>query len=327
MEAGPPQVARDEGPYELPSRRRARTLVRVMLVVVAALVAAAFAKAGWNSRRRDRERAAWGMDQATYERVSTALQFGMPFSQDAAFQGYVDRQLEQKRAQGEKIDRAALEKSLRLSVADRGIPRLGDHDLTDYHALRKRLVFASDRACPCALDAPRCTTAEMMDGFPRLTDEELARWRLLSAKATLLEVQSAGPLPSALPEFQAGLRAIYEILDEASRGRVQQTFQNHKAATKADVCFTIRTLFTGAEKLDEAAYVRFIRALLQVGTQEVLLSDSTRMAERLKAAGVETKLEVWPGMFHAFAAGSDFIPEGRLAMKHSVKFMRQHLGA
>jgi len=66
--------------------------------------------------------------------------------------------------------------------------------------------------------------------------------------------------------------------------------------------------------------------LLQVGTQEVLLSDSTRMAERLKAAGVETKLEVWPGMFHAFAAGSDFIPEGRLAMKHSVKFMRQHLG-
>jgi acetyl esterase/lipase len=66
--------------------------------------------------------------------------------------------------------------------------------------------------------------------------------------------------------------------------------------------------------------------LLQVGTQEVLLSDSTRMAERLKAAGVETKLEVWPGMFHAFAAGSDFIPEGRLAMKHSVKFIRQHLG-
>src|SRR5260370_14584921 len=66
--------------------------------------------------------------------------------------------------------------------------------------------------------------------------------------------------------------------------------------------------------------------LLQVGTQEVLLSDSTRMADRLKAAGVEVKLEVWPGMFHAFSAGSD-IPEGRLAMKHIVKFMRQHLGA
>lgn len=67
--------------------------------------------------------------------------------------------------------------------------------------------------------------------------------------------------------------------------------------------------------------------LLQVGTQEVLLSDSTRMADRLKAAGVETKLEVWPGMLHAFAAGSDFIPEGRLAAKHTIKFIQQHLRA
>lgn len=66
--------------------------------------------------------------------------------------------------------------------------------------------------------------------------------------------------------------------------------------------------------------------LLQVGTQEVLLSDSTRMADRLKAAGVETRLEVWPGMLHAFSSGSDFIPEGRLAAKHIVKFIRQHLG-
>ena len=265
MEAGPPQVAPDEGPYELPSRSRARTLVKVMIVVVVALLVAAFARAGWNSRRRDRQRAAWGMDQATYDRVWTAVQLRMPSSEDAAFQGYVDRQLEQRRAAGEKVDRAALEESLRLAVAQRGVPRLGDQDLTDYHALRKRMVFASDRACPCALDAPRCTTAEMMDGFPRLTDEELARWGLLSSRAAILEVQSTAPLPSAVPAFQAGLQAIYDTLDQTTRGRVQQTFQNNKAATREDVCFTTRTLFTGAEKLDEAAYVRFIRAMLQLG--------------------------------------------------------------
>src|SRR5205807_3849506 len=66
--------------------------------------------------------------------------------------------------------------------------------------------------------------------------------------------------------------------------------------------------------------------LLQVGTREVLLSDSTRMADRLKAAGVETKLEIWPGMMHAFTGG-DFIPESRLATQHVVKFIRQHMGA
>ncbi len=66
--------------------------------------------------------------------------------------------------------------------------------------------------------------------------------------------------------------------------------------------------------------------LLQVGTQEVLLSDSTRMAYRLKAAGVEVKLEIWPGMFHAFTGGPDFIPDVQLAVQHVVKFIRQHLG-
>ena len=66
--------------------------------------------------------------------------------------------------------------------------------------------------------------------------------------------------------------------------------------------------------------------LLQVGTQEVLLSDSTRMADRLKAAGVETKLEIWPGMMHAFTVGFDVIPDARLAAQHVVKFIRQHLG-
>ncbi len=66
--------------------------------------------------------------------------------------------------------------------------------------------------------------------------------------------------------------------------------------------------------------------LLLVGTQEVLLSDSTRMADRLKAAGVAVKLEIWPGMFHAFPGGPDFIPEVQLATQHIAKFIRQHLG-
>jgi monoterpene epsilon-lactone hydrolase len=67
---------------------------------------------------------------------------------------------------------------------------------------------------------------------------------------------------------------------------------------------------------------------IQVGTQEVLLSDSTRMANRLKTAGVEVKLEIWPGMWHTFSAGAglDYIPEVRLAQQHMLEFIRQHLG-
>jgi epsilon-lactone hydrolase len=71
----------------------------------------------------------------------------------------------------------------------------------------------------------------------------------------------------------------------------------------------------------------FPPTLLLVGTEEALLSDSTRMADRLKAARVEVKLEIWPGMWHDFVGSPDFIPEVRLATEHIAKFIRQHLGA
>ena len=69
----------------------------------------------------------------------------------------------------------------------------------------------------------------------------------------------------------------------------------------------------------------FPPTMIHVGTQEVFLSDATRMAEKLRAAGVTVKLEVWPGMYHAFTAGPTFIPESRLAERHATKFMRQYL--
>lgn len=67
--------------------------------------------------------------------------------------------------------------------------------------------------------------------------------------------------------------------------------------------------------------------LLIVGSEEALLSDSTRMADRLKAARVEVKLEIWPGMWHDFLGSPDVIPEVRLATQHIATFIRQHVGA
>lgn len=71
----------------------------------------------------------------------------------------------------------------------------------------------------------------------------------------------------------------------------------------------------------------FPPTLLQVGTQEVLLSDSTRLADRMKAAGVAVTLEVWPGMFHGWQGVTGRLPEARLAMQHVLTFLRQQLAA
>ncbi|WP_040949114.1 alpha/beta hydrolase [Gorillibacterium massiliense] len=60
--------------------------------------------------------------------------------------------------------------------------------------------------------------------------------------------------------------------------------------------------------------------LIQVGDQEVLLSDATRLAERAQEAGVAVTLEVWEEMWCVFQMLASFLPEARQALENVGKF-------
>lgn len=64
---------------------------------------------------------------------------------------------------------------------------------------------------------------------------------------------------------------------------------------------------------------------IQVGTKEVLLDDSTGIAERARSAGVDVKLEIWKGMFHVFHLGAAFIPEARQAIANIAAFIQEQV--
>lgn len=66
--------------------------------------------------------------------------------------------------------------------------------------------------------------------------------------------------------------------------------------------------------------------LIQVGSAEVLLDDSIRLADRASAAGVNTTLEVWPEMIHVWHSFATILPEGRQAIERIAKFVRMQLG-
>jgi epsilon-lactone hydrolase len=66
--------------------------------------------------------------------------------------------------------------------------------------------------------------------------------------------------------------------------------------------------------------------LIQVGSAEVLLDDSTRLADRASAAGVNTTLEVWPEMIHVWQTFAAILPEGRQAIEGIGKFVRMQIG-
>jgi len=61
--------------------------------------------------------------------------------------------------------------------------------------------------------------------------------------------------------------------------------------------------------------------LIQVGKDEILLSDSSRFAERAEAAGNDIRLEIWEGMFHVWQFSANILPEGRQAIERIGKFL------
>jgi monoterpene epsilon-lactone hydrolase len=64
--------------------------------------------------------------------------------------------------------------------------------------------------------------------------------------------------------------------------------------------------------------------LMHVGDAEVLLDDSTRVAEKAKAAGVKVDLEVWPEMVHVWHVYAKILPEGQQAIDRIGRYVIEH---
>ena len=64
---------------------------------------------------------------------------------------------------------------------------------------------------------------------------------------------------------------------------------------------------------------------LQVGGDEALLDDSTRVAEAARAAGVEVKLDIFPEMQHVFQNGAGNVPEADDAIQRIGAWLRPKL--
>jgi acetyl esterase/lipase len=62
--------------------------------------------------------------------------------------------------------------------------------------------------------------------------------------------------------------------------------------------------------------------LVQVGSDEVLLSDSTRLVQRARAAGVMVDLDVRDDMWHVYQAFAGMMPEATIAVIEAAGFIR-----
>lgn len=62
--------------------------------------------------------------------------------------------------------------------------------------------------------------------------------------------------------------------------------------------------------------------LIQVGSHEMLLSDSVTVAEKAKQAGVKVRFTVYEGMFHVFQMAATMMPESKRAWAEVGKFLQ-----
>ena len=73
-----------------------------------------------------------------------------------------------------------------------------------------------------------------------------------------------------------------------------------------------------------AGYKGLPPLLIQVGTREVLLDDSTRVADKARAAGVTVRLEIEEGAPHVWQA-MPHVPEAMEAVKRIGAFVRERI--
>jgi hypothetical protein len=249
-------------------------------IVVAASVAAAIG--GYigitEGRKRHNARqakltatAGWGLEPATRDRIFDALQRTMkPLVDSPRFKDYQKQQVAAARAKGDKADDVVFSKDLGRMVVARGIPRLPDADMSALHDLKKKMVLASKRVCPCFWDPGACTEADVMDGLAQLTPPDLERWSRLSAAAALAELAATAAVPDTRDDFMQGMVTIVESLPSNRRKRFEAMLDGGDAAaspSKADQCFAMQTIFSGADAMPPAERIRFARALANAGIE------------------------------------------------------------
>ena len=147
------------------------------------------------------------------------------------------------------------------------------------------------------------------------------------ALATLVALRKAGdPLPAA------GV-LLSPWTDLVGTG------ESHTSRAASDPLLTLEGMLDGAkhylgerdprqEPLASPLYAELHGLpplLIHVGEDEILLNDSTRVVDKIKAAGGEVTLKIWEGMWHVFQMQSSFVPEAQESVNEVGHFLSDKL--
>jgi acetyl esterase/lipase len=182
--------------------------------------------------------------------------------------------------------------------------------------------------------------------FPAALDDAVAAWRGLVgegleagriaiagdsaggglAVATALRLRALGaPMPCALVLFSPWVDLTLERLSAAPPGEVMLTLPwvRECAGSYVGRADSRHPLISPIE-----ADLRALPpTLVQVGTDELLLPDSRRLYERMRAAGTPAELSEFPGRWHVFQANAGVLADADRALEAVARFLRDAAAA
>lgn len=144
-----------------------------------------------------------------------------------------------------------------------------------------------------------------------------------AALATLVALRDAGdPLPGAA-------YLLSPWTDLTASGESTSTKADVDPMIELDSLKSFADKYAGGQSLDTPGISPLFAdlsglppLLVQVGSDEILLSDSTRLVERASAAGVMVDFEIAPGMWHVFQLFGGMMPEATTALVEAASFIR-----
>jgi len=141
--------------------------------------------------------------------------------------------------------------------------------------------------------------------------------------ATLLTLRDAG---EALPAACVLLSPWLDLAGDGESHRTRSTYDpwfkpQYMPAVAAHYCDpdVVREPIVSPVYADATGLPP---TLIQVGDHEILLSDSTRLADNIRAAGGQVDLHIWPDMWHVFQYFIGQMPESRKAIDDIARFLR-----
>lgn len=146
---------------------------------------------------------------------------------------------------------------------------------------------------------------------------------------TLLRARQWGlPMPAAAVAFSPGLDSAGTGASNVTKAGIDPILTKESVQPNRDL---YRAGASPEQELlspvTHADLTGFPPLLLQVGTNEILLDDSTRLAERARDAEVDVILDVTAGVPHVFQTYTGVLDEADLALDRAALFLTQHLTA